>query len=129
MDDWFAVVQYCLSNKSVPTVLMYETTNRSMVGQHHGDRYLLTSDKIEELQLVAMNQDMYLDPFIGDTKFMEEQKLLLETFQQHKPTLKLDEPHLLMPSPTHPLMGSGTSEEFKMGDTSIEDLSMINMDG
>jgi hypothetical protein len=51
-DDWYSVVNFCITSKSVPTVLMYEATTHASENE---DRYILTAGKLEALQIAAMD--------------------------------------------------------------------------
>lgn len=84
-NDWGEVVDYCLSSRCVPTLVFFERFKGPSNQQQNSDqRFSVSFDQQQLLQMRAMEQDEYLNPFMNDAQLLEEQQRLLEQFAKQK---------------------------------------------
>lgn len=77
------MVQECVYSKCMPTLIVYEMNNETYGSvNRRGDALFINSQKIEDLQIQAMEQDSYLDGMMGDESFLQKQQDLMEMFKK-----------------------------------------------
>ena len=95
--DWNEVVTFCLSSKCIPTLLFYEVAPPVYKGtksqQKDLYRFSITTDQFEILQIKVMEQDQYMDNFLGDQQFMEEQMQMLNQLEKTRSQEKNEASH------------------------------------
>ena len=85
--EWGEVVDFCISSKCIPTLVFCEEhsippSNQQSTGD---ERYQISGEILEMLNLKAVDQDEYMNSLYNDEALLEEQKRIFEELQMKSP--------------------------------------------